>query len=62
VSVSRRVLTAGELDDALAAADRPGGLALIQAVVPRMDIPPLLESLATAASAANAPRDAHRVV
>jgi hypothetical protein len=27
-------------------ADRPGELALIQAVVPRMDIPPLLESLA----------------
>jgi hypothetical protein len=35
-------------------ADRPGALALIQAVVPRMDIPPLLESLARAASAANA--------
>jgi hypothetical protein len=31
-------------------------LALIQAVVPRMDIPPLLESLARAASAANAAR------
>ena len=34
----------------------PGELALIQAVVPRMDVPPLLESLARAASAANAPR------
>jgi alpha-keto-acid decarboxylase len=56
VSVARRVLTAGELDEALAAADAAGELALIQAVVPRMDVPPLLESLAHAASAANAPR------
>jgi TPP-dependent 2-oxoacid decarboxylase len=54
VSVARRVFTAGELDEALDLADRPGELALIQAVVPRMDIPPLLESLARAASAANA--------
>jgi TPP-dependent 2-oxoacid decarboxylase len=58
VSVARRVTTAGELDQALAAADSPGELALIQAVVPRMDIPPLLESLAHAASTANAPRPA----
>jgi alpha-keto-acid decarboxylase len=56
VSVARHVLTAGELDEALDLADRPGELALIQAVVPRMDIPPLLESLARAASAANAAR------
>jgi alpha-keto-acid decarboxylase len=56
VSVARRVFTAGELDEALDVADRPGELALIQAVVPRMDIPPLLESLARAASAANAAR------
>jgi TPP-dependent 2-oxoacid decarboxylase len=55
VSVARRVTTTGELDEALALADRPGELALIQAVVPRMDIPPLLDSLARAASAANAP-------
>jgi alpha-keto-acid decarboxylase len=61
VSVARRVLTAGELDEALDLADRPGQLALIQAVVPRMDIPPLLESIARAASAANAPRVAPRV-
>jgi alpha-keto-acid decarboxylase len=56
VSVARRVLTAGELDEALTAADAAGELALIQAVVPRMDVPPLLESLAHAASAANAAR------
>jgi indolepyruvate decarboxylase len=56
VGVARRVTTAGELDEALREADRPGELALIQAVVPRMDIPPLLKSIAHAASAANAPR------
>jgi indolepyruvate decarboxylase len=61
VGVARRVGTAGELDAALREADGAGGLALIQAVVPQMDIPPLLESIARAASAANAPRDAHRV-
>jgi indolepyruvate decarboxylase len=56
VGVARRVFTAGELDEALAEADQPGQPALIQAVVPRMDIPPLLDSIARAASAANAPR------
>ena len=58
VSVARRVFTAGELDAALAEAEAgsPGKLALIQAVVPRMDIPPLLESLTRAAGAANAAR------
>jgi TPP-dependent 2-oxoacid decarboxylase len=56
VGMVRRVATAGELDEALAEADSSSGLALIQAVVPRMDIPPLLESLARAASAANAPQ------
>jgi alpha-keto-acid decarboxylase len=56
VSVALRVTTAGELDEALKGADSPGELALIQAVVPRMDVPALLESLARAASAANAPR------
>jgi len=57
VSVARRVTTAGELDEALeAAAASSGKLALIQAVTPRMDVPPLLESLARAASAANAAR------
>jgi indolepyruvate decarboxylase len=54
VSVARRVTTAGELDEALKAADSPGELALIQAVVPRMDAPALLVSLARAASSANA--------
>ena len=56
VSVARRVFTAGELDEALELAGRPGELALIQAVVPQMDIPPLLASVAREASAANAPR------
>ncbi len=57
VSVARRVTTAGELDQALrAAAASPGELALIQAVVPRMDVPELLDTLARAASAANARR------
>jgi TPP-dependent 2-oxoacid decarboxylase len=55
-SVTRRVSTAGQLDEALAAAETPGELALIQAVVPRMDVPALLDSLARAAGAANAPR------
>lgn len=55
VGVARRVATAGELDEALeAAAASPGKLALIQAVTPRMDVPALLESLARAASEANA--------
>jgi TPP-dependent 2-oxoacid decarboxylase len=56
VSVARRVLTAGELDEALAEADKSTELALIQAVVPRMDVPPLLESLARAAGEVNAAR------
>jgi indolepyruvate decarboxylase len=56
-SVTRRVTTAGELDAALrGAADNPGEFALIQAVVPKMDVPDLLEGLARAASTANAPR------
>jgi alpha-keto-acid decarboxylase len=49
-----RVQTYGQLDEALAAAtaskDR---LVLIEAVVPRMDIPPLLAELAQSASSAN---------
>lgn len=56
VSVARRVTTAGELDQALDAADEAGAPAIIQAALPRMDIPPLLESLARAASRASAPR------
>ena len=54
--VARRVTTAGELDEALEAADSLGELALIQAVVPRMDVPALLASLAHTASSANAVR------
>jgi len=54
-----RVTTYGELDDAMAAAaaarDR---MVLIEAVVPRMDIPPLLNELAQSAAAANAGRQA----
>ncbi|HEX4094794.1 MAG TPA: thiamine pyrophosphate-binding protein [Trebonia sp.] len=60
VGLARRVVTVGELDAALAAAQSatagPGGVALIQPVVPRMDIPPLLDDLTRAASAANAPQ------
>jgi len=50
-----RVATYGELDDALeAAAAVQDRLVLIEAVVPQMDIPPLLTELAQSASAANA--------
>jgi alpha-keto-acid decarboxylase len=48
-----RVTTAGALDQALAAASA-SRLTLIQAVVPPMDVPELLEMLARAASQANA--------
>ena len=41
----------GQLEAAAAAQDR---LVLIEAVVPQMDIPPLLTELAQSASAANA--------
>jgi TPP-dependent 2-oxoacid decarboxylase len=58
VGVARRVTTTGELDEALRAAGAGAAPALIQAVVPRMDIPPLLDSLAHAASSANARRPA----
>ena len=43
-------------DEALQTADSPGDLALIQAVVPRMDVLALLASLPHAASSANAAR------
>jgi indolepyruvate decarboxylase len=56
VSVARRVTTSGELDEALAAADNSGAPAIIQAAVPKLDIPVLLENLAHAASTANAAR------
>ncbi|MCP9272468.1 alpha-keto acid decarboxylase family protein [Mycolicibacterium arenosum] len=50
-----RVTTVGELADAIeAAAQAQDRMVLIEAVVPRMDIPPLLIELAQSASAANA--------
>jgi indolepyruvate decarboxylase len=53
-SVTRRAATTGQLRDVLdeAAADQ-ARLWLIQAMLPEMDAPPLLESLARAASRAN---------
>lgn len=49
-----RVSTYGELDDALsAAAANRDRMVLIEAVVPKMDIPPLLSELAQSASEAN---------
>jgi alpha-keto-acid decarboxylase len=56
--LSFRVTTPGELRIALdASADAPDTVTIIQAVVDRMDIPPLLASLARAASAANVRSD-----
>jgi indolepyruvate decarboxylase len=56
---AHRVTTVGELHDALtAAADHPERACLIQAVVPRLDTPPLLAALARAVAAANAERGA----
>lgn len=50
-----RVTTVGELADAITAAEQAQDrMVLIEAVVPRMDIPPLLVELAQSASAANA--------
>jgi TPP-dependent 2-oxoacid decarboxylase len=50
-----RVTTVGELADAIeAGAGAQDRMVLIEAVVPRMDIPPLLDELARSASAANA--------
>ena len=54
-----RAQTYGELDDAfVAAAEHRDRMVLIEAVVPRMDIPPLLSELAQSAAAANAGRQA----
>lgn len=56
MSNTRKVTTVGELRDALQLAQTaPHQLTLIQAVVPRMDVPDLLTVLAAAAAAANAP-------
>jgi indolepyruvate decarboxylase len=51
-----RATTTGELTAALARAAHAPGLTLIQAVLPPMDIPPLLDALALAAAAANTRR------
>jgi indolepyruvate decarboxylase len=58
-ATTRTAATVGELGDALEEATAgPGQLWLIQAVLPHLDIPPLLQSLATAASQTNARRNA----
>jgi TPP-dependent 2-oxoacid decarboxylase len=51
--ITRRAGTAGELADALAVARGAQRLALIEAVVPRMDVPPLLSQIAREAGRAN---------
>ncbi len=53
---ARRAATAAELEAALADADRAPGVTLIQAVVPRLDVPDLLSALTRAVSQANAHR------
>ena len=55
---AHRAATAQQLAAALEAAAAATGLSLIQAVVPRMDVPDLLTTLARAASAANSARAA----
>ncbi|WP_322011647.1 alpha-keto acid decarboxylase family protein [Paraburkholderia sp. J12] len=53
-SFSARVSTVGQLRNALRDADRlPDRLTLIEAVVPQLDVPPLLRELARAAGVAN---------
>jgi TPP-dependent 2-oxoacid decarboxylase len=53
-SFSARASTPGQLHEALSAARAAGDrLSLIEAVVPRMDVPPLLRELGKAAGAAN---------
>jgi alpha-keto-acid decarboxylase len=52
-----RATTCGELDDAFkAAAAHRDRMVLIEAVVPQLDVPPLLAEVAEAAAAANASR------
>jgi TPP-dependent 2-oxoacid decarboxylase len=55
--ITRRAGTAGELADALAVARGAPGLTLIEAVVPRMDVPPLLSQIAREAGRANRPSE-----
>jgi TPP-dependent 2-oxoacid decarboxylase len=51
--LTRRAGTVGELADALTGARAPHRLTLIEAVVPRMDVPPLLSQIAREAGRAN---------
>ena len=51
--ITRRATDAVKLADALAAAREAHGLTLIEAVVPRMDVPPLLLQIAREAGRAN---------
>jgi indolepyruvate decarboxylase len=51
--VARRATTSGELRDALRAARAAGGLSLVEAVVPRLDVPPLLAQIAREARRAH---------
>jgi TPP-dependent 2-oxoacid decarboxylase len=51
-----RATTIGELTAALAGPARAPGLTLIQAILPPLDVPPLLAALARAAAAANTRR------
>lgn len=55
--ITRRAGTTGELADALAGARGAQRLALIEAVVPRMDVPPLLSQIAREAGRANRPSE-----
>ncbi|HEX3977360.1 MAG TPA: thiamine pyrophosphate-binding protein [Solirubrobacteraceae bacterium] len=52
-AVARRVTTSVQLRDALRAARATGGVSLIEAVLPRMDVPPLLAQIAREARRAN---------
>ena len=52
-AVARRITTSQQLHDALQAARAAGGLSLIEAVVPRLDVPPLLAQIAREARRAN---------
>ena len=52
-AVGVRAETVGELRDALESARTRDGLTLVQAVVPRDDVPPILDALGKVAAAAN---------
>ncbi len=57
-ATSHRVTTEGQLANALAAAADGRRFTLVQAVLPKLDVPDLLTSLARAAATANAPATA----